>query len=122
VCVKAASSSWWPPAKTATAVKLFYRWFAEAKIPQEVTAKIARIAQRILLPDQWEAQYWPCADQMHRNFSLEFLQSGGYPDYAHAASAGHRYGLKNGAGKDGEKADITVIPDGVSVIVENKRQ
>jgi len=23
VCVKAASSSWWPPAKTATAVKLF---------------------------------------------------------------------------------------------------
>ena len=97
----------------------FYRWFAEAKIPQEVTAKIARIAQKDTLPDQWEAQILArvltkCTVILVSNFcnpevirTMHMLQA---PDIATA--------LKMAREKMGEKADITVIPDGVSVIVE----
>ena len=97
----------------------FYRLFAEAKIPQEVTAKIARIAQKDTLPDQWEAQILArvltkCTVILVSNFcnpevirTMHMLQA---PDIATA--------LKMAREKMGEKADITVIPDGVSVIVE----
>ena len=97
----------------------FYRWFAEAKSPQEVTAKISRIAQKDTLPDQWEAQILArvltkCTVILVSNFcnpevvrAMHMLQA---PDIATALTMARE--------KVGKKADIVVIPDGVSVIVE----
>ncbi len=96
----------------------FYRWFAEAKSPQEVTAKISNIAQKDTLPDQWEAQILArvltkCTVILVSNFcnpevvrAMHMLQA---PDIATALTMARE--------KMGKKAQITVIPDGVSVIV-----
>jgi nickel-dependent lactate racemase len=96
----------------------FYRWFAEAKSPQEVTAKISNIPQKDTLPDQWEAQILArvltkCTVILVSNFcnpdvvrAMHMLQA---PDIATALIMARE--------KMGKKAQITVIPDGVSVIV-----
>jgi nickel-dependent lactate racemase len=97
----------------------FYRWFAEAKTPQEVTAKISRIAQKDTLPDQWEAQILArvlnkCTVILVSNFCnpevVRAMHMRQAPDIATA--------LKMAREKMGQKAEITVIPDGVSVILE----
>ena len=96
----------------------FYRWFAEAKSPQEVTAKISKIAQKDTLPDQWEAQILArvltkCTVILVSNFcnpevvrAMHMLQA---PDIQTALAMARE--------KVGKKAEIVVIPDGVSVIV-----
>ena len=96
----------------------FYRWFTEAKTPQEVTARIAKIAQKDTLPDQWEAQILArvltkCTVIMVTNrcdpdivCGMQMLQA---PDIETA--------LKMAKTRVGDKAEIVVIPDGVSVIV-----
>ena len=96
----------------------FYRWFTEAKTPQEVTAKISKIAQKDTLPDQWEAQILAriltkCSVIMVTNrcdpqivCGMHMLQS---PDIDTA--------LTMAKAQIGEKAEIVVIPDGISVIV-----
>ncbi len=97
----------------------FYRWFAEAKSPQEVTAKISRIAQKDTLPDQWEAQILArvltkCTVILVSNFCnpevVRAMHMRQAPDIAAA--------LKMAREKMGPQSEITVIPDGVSVIVE----
>ena len=97
----------------------FYRWFAEAKSPQEVTAKIARIPQKDTLPDQWEAQILArvltkCTVILVSNFCnpevVRAMHMWQAPDIVTA--------LKMAREKMGQQAEITVIPDGVSVIVE----
>jgi len=96
----------------------FYHWFTEAKTSQEVTDRIAAIAQKDTLPDQWEAQILArilnkcsvilvtdrCSPQIVRGMHLLHA-----PDMDTA--------LKMASKQVGEKADIVVIPDGVSVIV-----
>ena len=96
----------------------FYHWFTEAKTSQEVTDRIAAIAQKDTLPDQWEAQILArilnkcsvilvtdrCSPQIVRDMHLLHA-----PDMDTA--------LKMARKQVGEKADIVVIPDGVSVIV-----
>jgi nickel-dependent lactate racemase len=96
----------------------FYRWFTEAKTPQEVTAKIAKIAQKDTLPDQWEAQILArvltkCTVIMVTNrcdpdivCGMHMLQA---PDLETALTIAET--------RVGDKAEIVVIPDGVSVIV-----
>ena len=96
----------------------FYRWFTEAKTPQEVTAKIAKISQKDTLPDQWEAQILArvltkCTVIMVTNrcdpdivCRMHMLQA---PDLETA--------LTMAKTRVGDKAEIVVIPDGVSVIV-----
>jgi nickel-dependent lactate racemase len=96
----------------------FYRWFTEAKTPQEVTAKIAKIAQKDTLPDQWEAQILArvltkCTVIMVTNrcdpdivCGMHMLQA---PDIETA--------LTMAKTRVGDKVEIVVIPDGVSVIV-----
>ena len=97
----------------------FYRWFAEAESPQEVTAKISGIAQQDTLPDQWEAQILArvltkCAVILVSNFCnpevVRAMHMRQAPDITAA--------LKMAREKMGQKAEITVIPDGVSVIVK----
>ncbi|HEY5466832.1 MAG TPA: nickel-dependent lactate racemase [Clostridia bacterium] len=99
----------------------FFRWFAEAKSPQEVTDKIHAIAQQDTLPDQWEAQILArilgkcrvilvsdlCDSQ---TVCAMFLQHA--PDLAAA--------LAMARAQVGELAEIVVIPDGVSVIVSEE--
>ena len=96
----------------------FYRWFTEAKTPQEVTAKISKIAQKNTLPDQWEAQILArvmtkCVVIMVTNrcdpqivCGMHMLQA---PDIGTA--------LTMAKARVGEKAEIVVIPDGISVII-----
>ena len=96
----------------------FYRWFAESKTSREVTDRIAAIAQKDTLPDQWEAQILArilnkcsvilvtdrCSPQVVRGMHLLHA-----PDMDTALTMARK--------QVGEKADIVVIPDGVSVIV-----
>ena len=96
----------------------FYRWFAESKTSREVTDRIAAIAQKDTLPDQWEAQILArilnkcsvilvtdrCSPQIVRGMHLLHA-----PDIDTALIMARK--------QVGEKADIVVIPDGVSVIV-----
>ena len=98
----------------------FYKWFTKAKTLKEVTDRIACIAQKDTLPDQWEAQILArvlnkctvilvtnrCDPQIVRG--MHMLQA---PDIDTA--------LKMAREMVGEKADIVVIPDGISVIVND---
>jgi nickel-dependent lactate racemase len=98
----------------------FYRWFTETRTPAEIADRIACIAQKDTLPDQWEAQILArilkkctvimvtnqCDPQIVKGMHL--LQA---PDIDTA--------LKIARKKVGEKADIVVIPDGVQVIVND---
>ena len=98
----------------------FYKWFTEARTPAEVADRISCIAQKDTLPDQWEAQILArvlnkcsvimvtnqCDPQIVRG--MHMLQA---PDIDIA--------LKMAREKVGEKAEIVVIPDGISVIVND---
>ena len=98
----------------------FYHWFTEAKTPAEVTDRIACIAQKDTLPDQWEAQILArvltkCSVILVTNHcdpqivhGMHLLQA---PDIDTALAMARE--------KVGEKADIVVIPDGISVIVND---
>jgi len=98
----------------------FYHWFTEAGTPREVTDRIACIAQNDTLPDQWEAQILArilnkctvilvtsrCDPQIVKGMHL--LQA---PDLDTALAVARK--------QVGEKADIVVIPDGISVILND---
>lgn len=98
----------------------FYRALAEAESPQALLDKIRRVPQRETPPDQWEVQILArilskhrvilvsdvCDAALIRNMRME--QAATLPDAIRMARAGA-----------GEGARFTVIPDGVSVIVES---
>jgi nickel-dependent lactate racemase len=98
----------------------FYHWFTEARTPAEVADRITCIAQKDTLPDQWEAQILArilkkctvimvtnqCDPQVVRG--MHMLQA---PDIDTALAMARK--------KVGENADIVVIPDGISVIVND---
>ena len=97
----------------------FYRWFADAASPADVTRKILAIDRQNTLPDQWEAQILArilehctvilvtdrCDPQLVRAMHLE------QADTLEQAMAMARQ-------KAGEDAGLVVIPDGVAVIVK----
>jgi nickel-dependent lactate racemase len=97
----------------------FYRWFAGAKSPSEVAEKIAGIEQHETIADQWEAQILAriliksdviivtdkCDRELITNMHMKKADS-------------LEQALALAREKVGEKARITVIPDGVAVIVE----
>ena len=98
----------------------FYRWFAEAKTPQEVTARISRIAQKDTLPDQWEAQILArvltkCSVILVTNFCSPRIVNAMHLLYAPDINIA----LAMARAQVGEQAGIVVIPDGVSVIVSD---
>ncbi|MDW7657073.1 MAG: nickel-dependent lactate racemase [Bacillota bacterium] len=98
----------------------FYRWFADARSPVEVTRKILSIARQDTLPDQWEAQILArilehctvilvtsyCDPVMIRSMHMK------QADTIDEALAMART-------LTGEQSDIVVIPDGVAVIVQD---
>lgn len=98
----------------------FYNWFAEAASPSEVTNKIKQIAQMDTLPDQWEAQILArILEHCHvilvsdrcdpKMISAMYLEQA--PDLSTA--------LKMARSRVGEDSKIIVIPNGVSVIIND---
>lgn len=100
----------------------FYHWFKHAASPKEVADKISKIPQSETLADQWEAQILArillkcsvilvthqCDPQMIRDMHMQHA-----PEMVKA--------LELAESMVGKEAGITVIPDGVSVIVEENR-
>lgn len=97
----------------------FYRSMAEASGPREVLEKVKLIPRDQTKPDQWEYQILArildkyhvimvtdqCDPQMIRNMHM---------DHAYTLEEA----MKKALSLKGESAKITVIPDGVSVIVQ----
>jgi len=96
----------------------FYQWFAQTQSPGEVAQKIYRILQSDTVADQWEAQILArvlvkcsvilvtdlCDPQLIKNMHM-----------MHAVSI--EEALIMAEAIVGRESDITVIPDGVGVIV-----
>jgi len=97
----------------------FYEWFANAKSAQAVMDKIMAIEPQDTLPDQWEAQILArilidhtvimvtdqCDHEMIKNMKMKVTKT--LPE-----------ALKMAEEIVGKDARITVVPDGVSVIVK----
>lgn len=96
----------------------FYRWFKEAKTPQEVSNKIAGIAQDKTLPDQWEAQILA---RVLTKATVILVTNRCDPEIVcgmHLQQAPDiKTATKMADAIVGKEADIIVIPDGVQVIV-----
>jgi nickel-dependent lactate racemase len=98
----------------------FYKWFADAKSPSEVAERIAKIQQQDSIADQWEAQILArilckcevilVTDQCDREMITDM----------HMKQADNlEQALELAKTKVGTNAKVTIIPDGVAVIVDN---
>ncbi len=98
----------------------FYRALAEAESPQALLDRILRVPQRETPPDQWEVQILARILSKHRVILVTGLCD---PALIRSMRMDHAAtlpeALRLACGKTGEEAGVTVIPDGVSVIVEN---
>ncbi len=97
----------------------FYRNMAEASSPAEVLAKVAKIPRNKTIPDQWEFQILARILDKHR---VILVTDKCDPEMIKAMHIDHAYtfeeALKAALTDKGSDAKIAVIPDGVSVIVE----
>ncbi len=97
----------------------FYRWFSDAKSPSEVVRKIARIEQYETIADQWEAQILARILLKCEVIMVTDKCDPGLITNMHMKQADSLEQALELAGKRvGQDAKITVIPDGVSVIVK----
>ena len=99
----------------------FYRNMAEAASPEAVLEKVAAIPRDRTIPDQWEFQILARILSKHRVILVTDMCDPGMIRAMHMEHApdigtalARAYELK------GEQASLAVIPDGVSVIVEQK--
>jgi nickel-dependent lactate racemase len=96
----------------------FYRWFTEAKTPQEVTSKIAQIDQDKTLPDQWEAQILA---RVLTKATVILVTKHCDPDIVcgmHLKQAPDiERALEMARQITGKEAEVLIIPDGVQVIL-----
>lgn len=97
----------------------FYRWFSKASTPEEVVKRISSIPQDETVADQWEAQILAriltkakvimvsdeCSSSLIRDMHMTYAA-----DLEQALQIAER--------QVGKNAEITVIPDGVGVIVK----
>lgn len=103
--------------------KDFYNWFADAKNPKEVQDKILSISRKDTLPDQWEAQMLArilvkanvimvtdkCDPKIITDMHMQ-----------HASTMKEALAMADKiVGKDSK---ILVIPDGISVIVNDPKK
>lgn len=97
----------------------FYHWFADAKSPAEVAARIARIDQRDTIADQWEAQILA---RILVKCEVIIVTDQCDPKLIQDMHMKHAFtleeALRMARDKKGYDAKITVIPDGVSVIIK----
>ena len=101
----------------------FYRWFANASSPEEVANRICSIPQNETIADQWEAQILArillkarvimvsdeCSSSMIRDMHMTYASS-------------LEQAMEIAEEQVGKNADISVIPDGVGVIVKEKKK
>ena len=96
----------------------FYRWFADAESPTEVACRIARIGQQDTIADQWEAQILA---RVLLKCEVIIVTDRCDPKLITDMHMKQADSLEQALGmareKMGPAAGITVIPDGVSVIV-----
>jgi len=96
----------------------FYRNLAEAKSPEEVTEKVLKIARNDTMPDQWEFQILARILTKHQVILVtdqcdkDLIES---MHFKHAVN--FEEALETAFKLKGQNATITLIPDGVSVIV-----
>lgn len=97
----------------------FYRWFSEASGPSEVMNKILSIDAASTIADQWEAQILARIQLKHKIIIVTDQCDHTLIDRMHMLSAATLdEALELAEGFVGKESRITVIPDGVSVIVE----
>lgn len=98
----------------------FYRWFRDAESPREVADRISRIPAGETTPDQWEAQILArilCKCRatilVSRDIDPQIVRD---MHMLHASGFGEALAMADTC--LGGRSQITVIPDGVGVIVE----
>ncbi|SHJ99431.1 Nickel-dependent lactate racemase [Anaerobranca californiensis DSM 14826] len=97
----------------------FYQYMANASSPKEVTEKVLQIPQDETIPDQWEFQILARILEKHTVFIVTDQCDKKMIENMHI---NHAYTIEEALEKafqiKGKDASITVIPDGVSVIVK----
>jgi nickel-dependent lactate racemase len=97
----------------------FYQYMANASCPREVTEKVLQIPQNETIPDQWEFQILARILEKHTVFIVTDQCDKKMIEDMHIK---HAYTVTEALEKafqiKGKDASITVIPDGVSVIVK----
>lgn len=96
----------------------FYQWFKAAAGPEEVLDKIMQIAAKDTLPDQWQAQILAKIQlKAHVIIVTDQCEHAMIEQMHMKAAATLQEAMSLAEAIAGNKAKITVIPDGVSVIV-----
>jgi len=96
----------------------FYENLACAKSPEEILEKVAKVPKEETVPDQWQFQILA---RVLSKFKVIFVSDMCDPQLIKQMHMDHAYTLQEAITKaleiKGEDATVTVIPDGVSVIV-----
>lgn len=96
----------------------FFKWFANAESASEVAGKISRIPQMETFPDQWEAQILARVLLKCTVIMVTDMCDPGLVEKMHMKHASSiEEALFMAEAITGKGSDITVIPDGVGVIV-----
>ncbi|EGO64119.1 nickel-dependent lactate racemase [Acetonema longum] len=96
----------------------FYRWFADASGPQEVMDKIMKIDMDATIADQWEAQIAARIQLKHQVIVVtDQCDHSIIENMYFKAAKNLPEALQMAESIVGRQSKITVIPDGVSVIV-----
>lgn len=96
----------------------FYNWFAKSSGPAEVAEKISGISRKDTLPDQWEAQILARILLKARVIVVTDICDAAMIEKMHMLHAENlEAAVKKAIALTDENAEITVIPDGVGVIV-----
>lgn len=97
----------------------FYRWFADAQGPREIMDKIMEIDASSTIADQWEAQVLARIQLKHKVIIVTDQCDHTLIESMHMRAASTlNEALQMAEEIVGKTAKITVIPDGVSVIVK----
>ncbi len=98
----------------------FYNWFKQSDSPQEVSEKIASIPADKTLPDQWEAQILARVLMGCQKAILvsSFVDPQLIKDFHMQHAHTFEEALEKADAMLGGSEKITVIPDGVGVIIE----
>jgi len=98
----------------------FYNWLSKNRSPAAAAEKISLIPQQETGPDQWEAQILARVLQKADVIMVADKKSRRYVENMHmryACSMEEAFGIVESLNKKSE--DIVVIPDGVSVIIDD---
>lgn len=99
----------------------FYRALSEAERPQDLLRQILSVPQEETPPDQWEVQILARILSRHRVILVTDLYDDARIRSMHLEPAPTlQEAIRMARERAGDAARLTVIPDGVSVIVENR--